>query len=79
MESLFTLVLDDYLCSLVTRAKEADEEKKKFQYQLLDIVGPVSMAFEDVSSCQDSEDNPGSVILFTQDVDSLCTAFFQGL
>lgn len=79
VESVFTPVLDDYLGSLVTGAKGVDKEAKKFQDQLLDIVGPVSMAFEHVSNWHESEDNPGSVILCTQDVDGLYTCLSKAL
>ena len=47
---VFTPILDDYLGSLVTGAKGIDKEAKKHQDQLLDIVGPLSMAFEHISS-----------------------------
>ena len=50
VESVFTPVLDDYLGSLVNGAKGVDKEAKKLQDQLLDIVGPLSMAFEHISS-----------------------------
>ena len=49
VESVFTPVLDDYLGSLVTGAKGVDKEAKKHQDQLLDIVGPLSMAFEHIT------------------------------
>ena len=78
VESVFTPVLDDYLSSLVTGAKGVDKEAKKFQDQLLDIVGPVSMAFEHISNWHESEDNPAFVILSTQDVGGLYTWFVQG-
>ena len=45
VESVFTPVLDDYLSALATGAKEGDKESKKLQDQILDIVGPLSMAF----------------------------------
>ena len=50
MESVFSPVLDNYLGSLVTGAKGVDKEAKKHQDQLLDIVGPLSMAFEQIST-----------------------------
>lgn len=56
VESVFTPALDDYLGPLVTGAKGVDKEAKKFQDQLLDIVGLVSIAFEHVSNWQESED-----------------------
>ena len=79
VESVFTPVLDDYLGSLVPGAKGVDKEAKKFQDQLLDIVGPVSMAFEHVSSWHESEDIPGSVIISTKDVDGLYTCLAKAL
>jgi len=39
----------------------------------LDIVGPLSMAFEHISSWQENEDDSGSITLPTQDVDGLYT------
>ena len=50
VESVFTPVLDHYSGSLVTGAKGVDKEAKKHQDQLLDILGPLSMAFEHISS-----------------------------
>lgn len=79
VESVFTPVLDDYLSSLVAGAKGVDKESKKLQDQILDIVGPLSMAFEHVSSWQEGEDNPGSITLSTEDVDGLYTFFSKAL
>ena len=56
VESVFSPVLDDHLRSLVTGAKGVDKEAKKHQDQLLDIVGPLSMAFEHISPWQEHED-----------------------
>lgn len=44
VESVFTPVLDNYLRSFAIAAKGVDNEAKKFQDHLLDIVGQVSMA-----------------------------------
>ena len=41
--------------------KGVDKEAKKHQDQLLDIVGPLSMAFEHISSWQKNEDDSGSI------------------
>lgn len=79
VESVFTPVLDDYLGSLVTGAKGVDKEAKKYQDQLLDIVGPLSMAFENISSWQENEDDSGSITLPTQDVDGLYTSLSKAL
>ena len=79
VESVFTPVLDDYLGSLVTGAKGVDKEAKKHQDQLLDIVGPLSMAIEHISSWQENEDDSGSITLTTQDVDGLYTCSSKAL
>ena len=73
VQSVFTPVLDDYFGSLVTGAKGMEKKQRKLQDQLLHIVGPVSMVFGHVSNWHESEDNPGSVILPTQDVGGLYT------
>ncbi|PFX32192.1 hypothetical protein AWC38_SpisGene3019 [Stylophora pistillata] len=77
VESVFTPVFDDYLSSLVTGAKGVDKETKKFQDQLSDIVGPVSMAFEHNSNWHESEDNPGSIILSTQEASARGSVFWK--
>ena len=79
VESVFTPVLDDYLGSLVTGAKGVDKEAKKLQDQLLDIVGPLSMAFEHISSWQENEDDSGTITLPTQDVDGLYACLSKAL
>ena len=79
VESVFTQVLDTYLGSLVTGAKGVDKEGKKHQDQLLDIVGPLSMAFEHISSWQENEDDSGSITVRTQDVDGLYTCLSKAL
>ena len=79
VELVFTPVLDDYLGSLVTGAKGVDKEAKKLQDQLLDIVGPLSMAFEHISSCQENEDDSGTITLPTQDVDGLYACLSEAL
>ena len=79
VESVFTPILDDYLDSLVTGAKGVDKEAKKHQDQLLDIVGPLSMAFEHISSWQENEDDSGSITVLTQDVDGLYTCWSKAL
>ena len=79
VESVFTPVLDDYLGSLVTGAKGVDKESKKHQDQLLDIVGPLSMAFEHISSWQENDDDSGSITVPTQDVDGLYTCLSKAL
>ena len=79
VESVFTPVLDDYLSALVTGAKGGDKESKKLQNQILDIVGPLSTAFEHVSSWQENEDNPGSFSIPTTDVDGLYTCLSKAL
>ena len=79
MESVFTPVLDDYLGSLVTGAKGVDKEAKKHQDQLLDIVGPLSMAFEHISPWQENEDDSGSITLPTQYVDGLYTCLSKAI
>ena len=79
VESVFTPVLDDYLGSLVTGAKGVDKEAKKHQDQLLDIVGPLSLAFEHISSWQENEDDSGSITLPAQDVDGLYTCLSKAL
>ena len=68
MESVFTAILDNYLGSLVTGAKGVDKEAKKHQDQL---VGPLSKAFQHISSWQENEDDSGSITVPTQDVDGL--------
>ena len=75
----FTSLLDDYLSALVTGMKGVDKESKKLQDQILNIVGPLSMAFEHVFSWQESEDNPGSITLSTTDVDGLHTCLSKAL
>lgn len=79
VESAFTPVLDDYLGSLVSGAKGVDKDAKKHQDQLLDIVGPLSMAFEQISSWQENEDDSGSITVPTQDVDGLYTCLSKAL
>ena len=79
MKSVFTPVLDDYLSYLVTGAKGIDKELKKLRDQILDIAGPLSTAFEHVSSWQESEESPSSITLPTKDVDSLYTCLFKAL
>ena len=80
MESVSTPVLDDYLGSLVTGAKEVDKEAKKHQDQLLDIDGPLSMAYEHISSWQENEDDSRFHYLYlTQDVDGLYTCLSKAL
>lgn len=76
---VFTPILDDYLGSLVTGAKGIDKEAKKHQDQLLDMIGPLSMAFEHISSWQENEDNSGSITVPTQDVDGLYTCLSKAL
>ena len=79
VESVCTLVLDDYLRFLVTGTKGVDKEAKKHQDQLWDIVGPLSMAFEHISSWQENEDDSGSITLPTQGVDGLYTCLSKAL
>ena len=79
VESVFTPVLDNYLGSLVTGAKGVDKEAKKHQGQLLDIVGPLSMVFEHISSWQENKDDSGSISVPTQDVDGLYTCLSKAL
>ena len=78
VESVFTPVLDHYLGSLVTGRKGVDKEAKKLQDQLLDIVGPLSMAFVHISSRQEREDESSSFTL-TQDVEGLYTCLTKAL
>lgn len=73
MESVFSPVLDDYLGTFVTGAKGIDKEAKKLQDQLLDVIGPLSMAFEHTSSWHENEDDSGSIALPTKNVDGLYT------
>lgn len=79
VESVFTPVLDDYLGFLVIGVKGVDKEAKKHQDQLLDIVSPLSMAFEHISSWQENEDDSGSITLPIQDVDGLYTCLSKAL
>ena len=79
VESVFTPVFDGYLGSLVTGAKGVDKEAKKLQDQLLNIVGPLSMAFEYISSWQENEDDSGTITLPTQDVDGLYACLSKAL
>ena len=79
VESVFTPVLDDYLGSVVTGSKGVDKEPKKHQDQLLDIVGPLSMVFEHISSWQENEDDSGSIAVPTQDVGGLYTCLSKAL
>ena len=79
VESVFTSVLDDCLGSLVTGAKRVDKEAKKLQDQLLDIVGPLSMAFEHISLWQENEDDSGTITLPTQDVKGLYACLSKAL
>lgn len=64
---------------LITGAKGVDKEAKKLQDQLLDIVVPLSMAFEDISSRQENEVDSGSISLPTQDIDGLYICLSKAL
>ena len=62
---MFTLVLGNYLSSLVSGAKGVEKESKKLQDHILDIAGPLCMSFEHVSSWQEGgEDEAGSITFF---------------
>ena len=55
VHSVYTPALDNYLSSLITGAKGVDKESKRIQDQILDVVGPIAMALEHVSSLQSSQ------------------------
>ena len=79
MSSLYTPVLDNYLSSLVAGAKGVDKEPKRLQYQILNNVGPLSMAFEHVSSWQSNQDGIETITIPSSNINGLYACLTKAL
>ena len=80
VHSVYTPVLDNYLSSLITGAKGVDKESKRLQDQILDVVGPIAMALEHVSSLQSSlQEGTESINIPSSDVNGLYTCLTKAL
>ena len=68
------------LCWLITGAKDVGKESKRLQDQILDVVGPVAMALEHVSSLQSSlQEGTESINTPSSDVNGLYTCLTKAL
>ena len=79
VESVYTPVLDNYLSSLVAGAKGVDKEPKRLQDQILDVVGPLSMACEHVSSWQSNQDGVETITTPSSNINGLYARLTKAL
>ena len=66
VEAAYTPALHNYLCSLVSGVKQADKDSRFLQDRVLDILGPMSFAYEHLNLILQQCEEESSVTL-TQD------------
>ena len=78
LQVAYTPALDNYLCSLVSCVKQADEDGRFLQDRVLDILGPMSFLYEHLNLIlHQSEEGNSSITLSHEQVKGLFKATYN--
>ena len=79
MEAAYTPVVDNYLSSLVSGVKQADKDGRFLQDRVLDILGPLSIAFEHLHAINLQAEEGCSITLTTEQTNGLSHAIYNSI